>query len=185
ALSGTVALVVGMLFVALVPDLSRQLSYLHREGLLAQGFIVSLALWGVFALQDAALTATRNAPWIPLENAAFGVLKIAALPALLALGVTHGVFLSWALPIVLLVVPVTVFVFRRALPARSIASPASELAQPGLRQAARFLAQDYLASVFTQATLTALPLLVIASLGPHASAYFAMPFTIAIAFDTF
>jgi O-antigen/teichoic acid export membrane protein len=49
----------------------------------------------------------------------------------------------------------------------------------------RFLAQDYLASVFTQATLTVLPLLVIAILGARESAYFAMPFTIAMAFDTF
>ena len=49
----------------------------------------------------------------------------------------------------------------------------------------RFLAQDYLASIFTQATLTVLPLLVIAILGARQSAYFAMPFTIVMAFDTF
>ena len=43
------------------------------------------------------------------------------------------------------------------------------------RRVVGFLAQDYLASIFTQATLTVLPLLVIAILGARESAYFAMP----------
>jgi O-antigen/teichoic acid export membrane protein len=48
----------------------------------------------------------------------------------------------------------------------------------------RFLSQDFFASIFTQATLTLLPLIVLALLGARESAYFAIPFMIVMAFDT-
>jgi O-antigen/teichoic acid export membrane protein len=184
--TGMVALVVGGAFVILAPGLSSQLTYLGNETTLAVGFVAALVLWGLFTLQDAALTATRQTPSIPVKNGVFGVLKLAALPALLALGTANGVFLSWALPMALLLVPVNLLVFRRAIPGHlSSVVAESSFARIGARQVARFLAQDYLASVFTQATLTVLPLLVIATLGARQSAYFAMPFTIVLAFDTF
>jgi O-antigen/teichoic acid export membrane protein len=185
-LTGALAIVVGAGFVALTPSLSHELLYLQHDHALAGVFVVALALWGVFVLQDAALTATRGAPWIPLENGLFGVLKLAALPLLLVVSSGHGVFLAWVVPMALLLVPVNILIFRRAIPRHaSRGDRTTSLAQLGRRRAVRFLAQDYLASVFTQATMTVLPLVVIATLGARQSAYFAMPFTIAIAFDTF
>jgi O-antigen/teichoic acid export membrane protein len=185
-LTGAVALVVGSAFVLVAPSLSRELSFLGDETVLAAGFVAALALWGLFTLQDAALMATRRAPWIPVENGLFGALKLMALPILLAASAVNGVFLAWVLPMALLLVPVNLLVFRRALPAH-VAGVVREssLVRLGPRRVVRFLAQDYLASVFTQATLTVLPLLVIAILGARESAYFAMPFTIVLAFDTF
>jgi O-antigen/teichoic acid export membrane protein len=185
-LVGMVALVVGTAFVLVAPHVSHELAYLGDETTLAVGFVAALVLWGLFTLQDAALMATRRAPWIPVENGLFGVLKLAALPALLVAGAVHGVFLAWALPMALLLTPVNLLVFRRAIPAHVAGGVReSSIARIGPRRVARFLAQDYLASVFTQATLTVLPLLVIAILGARESAYFAMPFTIVMAFDTF
>jgi O-antigen/teichoic acid export membrane protein len=185
-LTGGVALVVGSAFVLVAPGVSHELAYLGDEPALALGFVAALALWGLFTLQDAALMATRRAPWIPIENGLFGALKLVALPALLVAGAVNGVFLAWALPMALLLVPVNLLVFRRAIPAH-VASGAREssISRLGPRRVVRFLTQDYLASVFTQATLTVLPLLVITILGARESAYFAMPFTIAMAFDTF
>ena len=185
-LTAVVALVVGITFALVIGGISNELSYLRADTGLAITFVAALMLWGVFTLQDAALTATRQTPWIPVENGVFGVLKLLALPILLAAGVANGIFLAWVLPMALLLVPVNLLVFGRAIP-RHVAHvryQSSGLAL-GARRALRFLAQDYLASVFTQATLTALPLVVIATLGAQQSAYFAMPFTIAIAFDTF
>jgi len=186
ALVAVVALVVGTAFVLVAPRVSHELAYLGDETTLAVGFVAALVLWGLFTLQDAALMATRRAAWIPIENGLFGVLKLAALPALLVAGAVHGVFLAWALPMALLLVPVNLLVFRRAIPGH-VAGGAREssISRIGPRRVVRFLAQDYLASVFTQATLTVLPLLVIAILGAQQSAYFAMPFTIVVAFDTF
>jgi O-antigen/teichoic acid export membrane protein len=185
-LSGAVALVVGSVFVLVAPGLSHELAYLGGDATLAVGFVAALVLWGVFALQDAALMATRRAPWVPVENGLFGALKLVALPLMLALGAVNGVFLAWVLPMALLLIPVNLLVFRRAIPTHLAGAPReSSIVRLGPRRVARFLAQDYLASVFTQATLTVLPLLVIAILGARQSAYFAMPFTIAMAFDTF
>ena len=125
---------------------------------------------GAFTLQDAALTATRQAPWIPVKNGLFGALKLVALPALARCrALSNGVFLAWALPMALLLIPVNLLVFRRAIPAhRPVGTRESSIARIGPRRVVRFLAQDYLASVFTQATLTVLPLLVIAILGATA-----------------
>jgi O-antigen/teichoic acid export membrane protein len=185
-LVGIMALLVGTVFVLIVPHVSHQLAYLGDEVTLAVGFVAALVLWGLFTLQDAALMATRQAPWIPIENGLFGALKLAALPAFLVIGAIHGVFLAWVLPMALLLVPVNLLVFKRAIPGHVTGEAReSSISRIGPRRVARFLAQDYLASVFTQATLTVLPVLVIAILGAQQSAYFAMPFTIVMAFDTF
>lgn len=185
-LTGLVALIVGTVFVLVAPHLSHQLNYLGSETTLALGFVLTLVLWGAFTLQDAALTAVRQTPWIPVENGLFGVLKLAALPLLLAISAIHGIFLAWALPMALLLIPVNLLVFRRVIPGHIYGrTRESSISRIGPRRVARFLAQDYLASIFTQATLTVLPLLVIATLGATQSAYFAMPFTIVLAFDTF
>lgn len=185
-LAGVVALVVGTAFVLVAPRVSHELAYLGDETTLAVGFVAALVFWGLFTLQDAALMATRRAPWIPVENGLFGVLKLATLPALLVAGAVNGVFLAWALPMALLLIPVNLLVFRRAIPGHVAGGVReSSISRIGPRRVVRFLAQDYLASVFTQATLTVLPLLVIAILGAQESAYFAMPFMIVMAFDTF
>jgi O-antigen/teichoic acid export membrane protein len=185
-LVGMMALLVGTAFVLIVPHVSHELTYLGKEMTLTVGFVAALVLWGLFTLQDAALMATRQAPWIPVENGLFGVLKLAALPAFLLVGAIHGVFLAWVLPMALLLVPVNLLVFKRAIPGHVTGEAReSSISRIGPRRVARFLAQDYLASVFTQATLTVLPVLVIAILGAQQSAYFAMPFTIVMAFDTF
>jgi O-antigen/teichoic acid export membrane protein len=185
-LAGVAALAVGTVFVFAAPHVSHQLAYLGNGTALAVGFVAALVLWGLFTLQDAALMATRQAPWIPIENGLFGVLKLAALPAFLVAGAVNGVFLAWVLPMALLVTPVNLLVFRRAIPGHVGGDVReSSIERIGPRRAIRFLAQDYLASIFTQATLTVLPLLVITILGAQQSAYFAMPFTIVMAFDTF
>jgi O-antigen/teichoic acid export membrane protein len=184
-LTGALALLVGSVFVFTAPRVSHELAFLGNDLTLKVGFVAALVLWGVFALQDAALTATRRASWVPVENGLFGVLKIAALPILLVAGVSNGIFAAWVLPMALLLVPVNVLIFRRAIP-EHVASEEREssVSRLGVGRVMRFLAQDYVASVFTQATLTLLPLLVIAILGPKASAYFAIPFMIVMAFDT-
>jgi O-antigen/teichoic acid export membrane protein len=184
-LTAAVALLLGTVFVTVAPKVSHELAYLGNEARLAVGFVVALALWGVFTLQDAALMATRRAPWIPIENGLFGVLKLGALPILLVAGTASGVFLAWVLPMALLVIPVNLLVFRRAIPLHVVGEiRESSVEHLGRRRVMRFLTQDYLASVLTEATLTILPLLVIAVLGAQESAYFAIPFTIAVAFDT-
>lgn len=189
AISGSLAVGVGTAFVLLAPSLSASLSYLHDDPALAVAFVATLVLWGWFVLQDAALTALRHARWVPIENGAFGALKLAALPALLATGTSHAVFLAWALPVLPLILGVNAMLIRVAIPAhhesRPMATPsASSLARLGRRRAGAFLARDYVAGVFGQASLSLLPLLVISLFGPSQSAYFGIALSISLAFDT-
>jgi O-antigen/teichoic acid export membrane protein len=186
ALSASAALALGGAFVVAVPHLTAGLGDLRHSAPLAVGFVLALTLWGIFTLQDQALTATRRAHWIPVENVGFGAMKLAALAVLAGSGLRHALFLAWTAPMLLLLAPVNALLFSRAIPERAgELHGEATLTRIGARSAASFLGADYLASVLTQATLTIMPLVVLSTLGARQAAYFAMPFTIVLAFDTF
>jgi O-antigen/teichoic acid export membrane protein len=167
--SSTAALVLGAGFLLVASVVSRPVGALSGNPALALVFVLSVAAWSVFTLQDSVLTALRGAVWVPLENAGFGLAKVALL-VLLASAVPHlGVFLSWNLPVVVALVLVNLLVFRRLLP-RLRLRPTAEL--PGRRALLRFVTLDYVGYLFMQAGTNALPLLVTAVLGAGATAVF-------------
>lgn len=175
----------GAVFVLIAPEVSSELGALGDDTLLGLGFVVAVAAWGVFVLQDAALTALRRAWWLPVENAAFAVLKIVALPIAAAIGLGHATFLAWVVPLVVVLPAVNLLLARRVLgPDALVADPGGAPAErPQGRALARFLAQDYAGYVLGQVAITVVPLVVIARLGSEASAWFYMPFTLIVAFD--
>lgn len=180
--SGLAAVLVGTAFVFIAPQTSDDFAFLTSDPLAGIGFVVAVVLWGIFALQDAALTAMRRAPWVLVENGVFGVLKLVALPLLFLVGSSKGPFIAWVLPMCMLLVPVNWLLFRRILVGERPALEAG--VEPfGRRRLVRFLALDYSATVFIQTSLTVLPLLVVAILGSRANAHFYIPFTIAMALD--
>ncbi|MEN3279120.1 MAG: hypothetical protein V7607_260 [Solirubrobacteraceae bacterium] len=185
AASGGAALLIGSAFVVVAPLVSEDLDFLRNDPRTAVLYVVAQVTWGWFVLQDAALTALRRAPWIPVENGVFGALKLAALPLAIAFGGSHGVFLSWVLPAVVLLLPVNLFLFRAAIPAHvsRYRPKGSSLQRLGRRRLVRFMGQDWAATVLAQASTTALPLLVVAMLGAAANAYFYIPFTIIVTFN--
>jgi O-antigen/teichoic acid export membrane protein len=184
AVTALVSALGGTLFVSLAPHVSASYGFLARDPALSGLYVAAVTVWGVFALQDAVLTSLRRATWVPLENATFGIMKIAALPLLLGLGSTHSVFIAWVIPMVMLVIPVNFFIFTRAIPDRPRASDqASPVERFGRRGLARYMAQDYLAGIFIQAATTFLPALVVWLQGSTKGAYFYMPFTIVSGFD--
>jgi O-antigen/teichoic acid export membrane protein len=182
--SGALAVVFAVGFVGLAPLASEEFAFFQSDLRIAALFVAGQVGWGWFVIQDAALTATRNAPWVLFENTAFGALKLLALPALLLAGSGHGVFLAWVLPALLLLAPVNVFLFRRAIPehVRRHRPARSFLRRLGRARFLRFMALDYGASVFSQGAATVLPVLVVALLGSSANAYFYLPFMSVTAF---
>lgn len=179
------SLIGGTGFVLVAPHLSRSFAFLARSPILAVAYVLAVTAWGVFALQDAVLTALRRTSWVPLENGGFALLKIAALPALLLLSSAHAVFLAWVVPIVLLLVPVNYLIFRHVIPSRITPSrERSPVERFGRRGLARFIAADYGGSILAQAG-GFLPVVVVAILGDTKGAYFFIPFTIVTAFDLF
>jgi O-antigen/teichoic acid export membrane protein len=175
----------GVIFVLMMPLISDGFAFLSEDPLLALTFPVGAAVWALFVMQDAALAALRQAPWVPVENTVFGLAKLAALPVLVAT-TSHGTFVAWVLGAALLVVPVNWFVFTRAVPehVRTVGdhSRAEARADRGL---VSFLAQDYVATVLNLVAVTLLPLVVLAVLGSEQSAYFFIPFSIMLAVELF
>lgn len=182
--TGAVAAVAATGFVLIAPSVSDNYLFLRDQPWLAVLYVGAVVLWGVFNLQDAALTALRRAPWVPIENATFGILKIALLPVLLAVSIGHSIFVSWVIPMVLLLIPVNLLLFLKAIPKRPPLGEAdSPVQQFGRRGLARFLAQDYLATIFVQTGTMMLPAVVVAVIGSSRGAHFYMPFIIVTAFD--
>ena len=133
-------------------------------------FVVATVAWSVFNLQDAALTGMRSAVWVPLENGLYGLVKLVLLVVVARTSLSDGVFASWTIPVIALLVPVNLLLFRRILPRHAIAEP--DAPRPGRRVLARYMAGDYAAQAFTQLSSTFLPVLVVSLLGAAQGAYY-------------
>ena len=133
-------------------------------------FVVATVAWSVFNLQDAALTGMRSAVWVPLENGVYGLVKLVLLVVVARTSLSDGVFASWTIPVIALLVPVNLLLFRRILPRHASAEP--DAPPPGRRVLARYMAGDYAAQAFTQLSSTFLPVLVVSLLGAAQGAYY-------------
>lgn len=178
AVAAGFSLVVATCVALIAPHVATDLSVLGSNRLIGVIWVVSVALWCVFALQDGALTGLRAARWIPVENTSFGVLKIAALLILAAFGAAQGMLLAWVLPMAVLVVPVNLIIFRRAVPAHVPAHTDGIVNRFGRRRLIRYLGMASVATSIDQGMLAALPILVVAILGATQNAYFYIAFTI-------
>lgn len=143
---------------------------LHMSWAFGAWFVVSTVAWSVFALQDAALTGLRSTLWVPLENGLYGLFKLVLLVVFAAGSVAYGVFSSWTLPVLVLLLPVTWLILGRLLPRHVRESGESEQV-PERRTVARYIAGDYAGQLLTQASTSLLPVLVVAQLGVEQAAY--------------
>ncbi|MGH9280838.1 MAG: hypothetical protein ACRD12_22460 [Acidimicrobiales bacterium] len=149
-------------------------------------FVVGVAAWCVFVLQDSALTAVRRAVWVPVENGLFGLVKIGLLAvfATLAVGRTSGagILASWALPAAACIIPVNAVLFRRFIPHHLATFRPTGVALTA-RRVARFVAGDYVGSLFSQALISLMPLLVVGLAGSSAGGHFFVAWTVAVTLD--
>jgi O-antigen/teichoic acid export membrane protein len=187
-LSVLAAIVLATAFVLGAPRISGAYGYL-RDPWLAGGYVLAVAAWGVFNLQDAALTSLRRATWVPIENTIFSLLKLAALPVLAIVGAAHGIFAAWMLPLVLVIPAVSFGLFRRVIPSyrppkdHDNGEAGAHRSRLAGRTLVRLMTQDYLGSVMGQTALTILPVLVVSMLGTKENAYFYIAFTLICCFD--
>ncbi|MBV9839330.1 MAG: hypothetical protein JO156_14550 [Solirubrobacterales bacterium] len=182
--AGSVAAVFGGgAFVLLAPGVTQRLHFLRSDSSLAMVFVLATVLWGVFNLQDAALTAMRRTSWVLAENSAFSLAKVAALPLLVGL-IGHGVYVAWILPPLFLIPIVNWLLFTRVLGRDGGPEPEANRDRGlVLGSVLRFLAQDYVSHVLRIASFGLIPLIVLARLGDSASAYFSIPFALIVALD--
>jgi O-antigen/teichoic acid export membrane protein len=123
----------------------------------AAWFAVAVAVWCLFALQDSVAVALRGAAIVPIENAAFGAVKVVAL-LVFAGSSARGILLAWTLPMALVLVPMNAWIFRVLLP-REQASP-SLAPQFTRRSFGTFLTNEYLTSLAQTAVVTFVPVVV-------------------------
>ncbi|MET0189311.1 MAG: hypothetical protein ABW212_09950, partial [Pseudonocardia sediminis] len=155
---------------------------LYVSGGFAVWFVVSTVAWSIFNLQDAVLTGLRSAMWIVLENGVYGVIKLVLLIVVAQTSLADGVFTSWTLPVIALLVPFSILIFRRLLPWHARES-AADARVPDRRTLTQYMAGDYAGQVFNQATSSFLPVLIVHLLGPAQAAFLLPAQTVFIAMN--
>jgi O-antigen/teichoic acid export membrane protein len=136
-------------------------------------FTLAVPVLAVFALEDSVLTALRLAPWVAVENITTAAARIALLPVLF--GTALGAVWAWVLPALVAAVVVNSLLFGRALPAHG-GVPGT---LPGRRRLLSFVAAEYAGNICATASVTVMPLIVVARLGTESAAYLTLPWLIA------
>jgi O-antigen/teichoic acid export membrane protein len=174
ALSAIVALV----FLAVAGIWAPSVRPLIDTPVAAAWFVAATVAWSLFALQDAVLTGLQRTIWVPIENTIFAVVKILVQVALAGSLAGSGLYISWTVPAVLSIVPINALIFRRFLPG-IVARQRDVDPEGSVGLIARYVAADYAGSMLETASTGLLPLIVLATLGASASAYYYIAWTIA------
>jgi O-antigen/teichoic acid export membrane protein len=146
------------------------------SGMIAS-FVGATVAWCVFALQDSALTALGAAVLVPLENAVYGIAKIALLVLLASASPHWGIFASWSAALAVSLVPVNALIAGRLLRPQSRAD-AQPKAAPSRPEILKFVAPDYLAALLWLAATTLMPLIVVGVAGATANAFYSLAWMI-------
>jgi O-antigen/teichoic acid export membrane protein len=150
--------------------------FLHGSVWWVLAFVIATVTWTIFSIQDSVLTGLRESRWVPLENTVFSVIKIALLLAFVGAAPRTGIFLAWCVPVLFLLAPVNLLIFRLLVPRHLLSSSEVSL-PPGTL--ARLAAGNYVGVLFRLATTTLLPIIVSLEVDARQTAYFSIPWTIA------
>jgi len=145
-------------------------------------FIAGVLVWTVFTLQDGVFTGLRRAGWVPIENALFGVAKIALLIPFATMSPEDGIVLSTVIPVIIALFPVNWLIFRRLIP-RHVAETDGRQEPPTLGQIGRYVGGDYVGSLFSHASINLIPVVVAAHIVPELNAYFMMAWVLGAMLD--
>jgi hypothetical protein len=178
------AVISSLVFIAGVELWAPTLGFLGSSPFFIGWFTLTVMVWSVFVLQDSALIGLHLATWVPVENAIFATLKIVLLIALAPVLPDYGVLASWTMPLLILIIPVNILIFRVFIP-RHVANSKNQ-AEPLIpAQIGRYVAGDYAGSLLMEASYAILPLMVIQRLSPAANAHYYMAWVIGYALYLF
>jgi O-antigen/teichoic acid export membrane protein len=180
AASASVAALIGFGFLFLIPSVEPQLGFLRAGPIIMLWFVVSVVTCTIFVLQDSALTGVRAAPFVPVENATFSLLKLGLMVPLVTLLPATGIYVSWTAAIAICVVPTNAYLFVRAIP-RHLRKHTAGGGPPRFKDIRSYLIPDSLAGYFLLASTYLLPTLVIDRLGPAAAGHYALAWIIGYA----
>lgn len=172
------ALVVGGVFALGAERWANELTTLRDDPATKFMFVAAVAVWAVFVLQDAVLVGLRTAPWVPIENLAYALAKLGMVVALAGFG-SWAIPIAWIVPALVLLVPLNLLVFGRLVPVHARLAPSGDDARAEWRHVGRFAAGDHFADIIRLVGAEGVVLIVLAHLGPEASAPLFFAITIA------
>ena len=175
-----ISALVGVIFCLGIQIWSPSLSLITSSPALAIWFVVAVMMWGLFVIEDSVLTGLRQALWIPAENAVFSVAKIVLLIGLAVILPQSGIFVSWTLAVLIVIIPINILLFRRLIPAHQIATADQTTPLP-VRQISKYVAGNYVAALLSNMASTLLPLIITQVKGAEDNAHFYLAWTIASA----
>ncbi len=174
----TASLLLAIVFLMVAPTVAPTLARTLDNVWLMAWFALAVATWTLFALQDSVLAGLRLSVWVPVENAAYALIKLALLPALALVTVSGlALFAAWTLPLLLLILAVNLPVFRKV--ARPVPGEASRPID--VRRMVGLIGWDYAAGLALTAALGIAPILVLNHSGPDGSASYHLSWTITYA----
>jgi O-antigen/teichoic acid export membrane protein len=182
AASVAISLVLASALLIAIPVVSPRLGFVRTAGLGAC-FILAVAAYAVFNLQDGVLTGLRRPDWVALENGLFALEKIAILGVFVAFGQTDGILVSWMIALALSLIVTNTFVFGRAIPAHARRPRGGSADASGATP--RYLAADFVGAMFWLIAVNLPPVIVLNQLGGAAGAYFSVAWLIAFALYTY
>ncbi len=157
------------------PLWSSSLGFVGHSAAWLIGFTLATACWTVFQLQDFVMTGLQAPQWVPLENSLFSLAKLVLLVVFVGALPLAGPFVAWNAPVGLVVLGVTLLIFRRLLPGVRRSPTGSNVSA---RRLMRTAAGNYGASLFSIGVLYLTPVLVTNITNPTETAYFYAPWTI-------
>ncbi len=172
-----VAVLVSGIFLFGLRVWSPTLRFLTGSPWLSVGFVFATLTWCIFVVQDGVLTGLRQAVWVPVENAIYSVSKLVLLLIFSYLLPEYGILASWTIPTLLLIVPITYFIFRRLIPrhTQTVQAMASSLNPMSV---VKYAGGNYIGLLFYLAYSMLPPVMVLEVAGSSASAYFYLPWAI-------
>jgi hypothetical protein len=169
--AGLAGLVAATIF--LVTPLAKGLIIGGEAGSLT--FVIFVVLNSIFNIQDGGLIGFGRFGWVPVENILVAMARLALLPvAAIFLSARTGVLWSWALPMIIAIVVVNIFVIG-PLPGQKKMQPPK---LPRFGKLSRLVAVGSASSAVAYAVNAFLPALVTHKLGSYQGGYFYVPWVI-------
>ncbi|MEU5884619.1 hypothetical protein [Spirillospora sp. NPDC047279] len=148
----------------------------------AAWFLAMAVAWNLWNQQEGVFTGLRHAGWVPVVNVVFGATKLVMLVALAAAFPDNGVTLSWFVPVMIALVPVSFLIFGRMIPAHRREN-FGRGPRPTYREIARYTGGAYVGGAFQYASISLIPVVVAAHISETANAYFQMAWALGMMLD--
>lgn len=173
------AFLVSLIFLFRINLWAPSLGFLVSNPWLIVLFVIATMVYSLFVIEDGVLTGLRRALWVPVENGAFGLVKVALLLEFARIVPQLGVFASWIIGLLIIVIPTTYYIFRELIPYHIRNSHARE-ANLGISKLTQYMVGDYIGATAWLAASSLMPIIVIELAGATANAYYYLSWQVAL-----